>query len=386
MEIKSPIIFTKNTDTNHKTKEYLRLKLFFKRNEPQIFIYVMTKVLVVATSRKTRGGITSVIKAHETGEQWKMYHCKWIETHIDKGTILKLWYFIKGFISYLILLPSYDIIHIHASEPPSAIRKCPFLWWAKIWRKKTIIHFHAFSPDTTINSKYTNIYKYLFGNADIVIVLSNLWRKYVNDAFCLGDKIQVVYNPCMTEITNIQYSQKNHILYAGTVNARKGYADMIKSFALIANKYQNWKIVFAGNGEIEQGKNIAKKLEIEEQTIFLGWINGDEKDKAFKEASVFCLPSYAEGFPMAVLDAWAYGLPVITTPVGGIPDIAKDGINLLLFKPGDIKALANQMERIICDSTLRENISKESIKLAQNTFNIDIINQQIGKLYEKLAS
>ena len=42
------------------------------------------KVLVVATSRKTRGGITSVIKAHEIGEQWKKFHCKWIETHIDK--------------------------------------------------------------------------------------------------------------------------------------------------------------------------------------------------------------------------------------------------------------------------------------------------------------
>ena len=45
----------------------------------------MTKVLVLATSRKTRGGVTSVVKAHEQGEQWKKYHCKWIETHRDNG-------------------------------------------------------------------------------------------------------------------------------------------------------------------------------------------------------------------------------------------------------------------------------------------------------------
>ena len=88
---------------------------------------------------------------------------------------------------------------------------------------------------------------------------------------------------------------------------------------------------------------------------------------------------------MAVLDAWAYGLPVITTPVGGIPDIAKDSENLLLFNPGDIKMLAHQIERMITDSTLRENISKESIKLAQTTFNIDTINRQIGEIYEKLS-
>lgn len=44
----------------------------------------MNKVLIIATSQKTRGGITAVIKAHEVGEQWKKFHCKWIETHIDK--------------------------------------------------------------------------------------------------------------------------------------------------------------------------------------------------------------------------------------------------------------------------------------------------------------
>lgn len=346
----------------------------------------MIKVLVVATSHKTRGGITSVVKAHQKGKQWKEFHCKWIETHIDKGAVPKLWYLIKGFMTYLALLPFYDIVHIHTSEPPSAIRKCMFVWWAKIWRKKVIIHFHAFSPETTIKSKYKNVYKYLFDKADTVIVLSNLWKKYVNETFNLGDKIQVVYNPCTTEVTNKQYPKKNQILYAGTVNARKGYADMIKAFALIAKKYPTWQIVFAGNGEIEQGKRLAKELEIEKQTVFLGWVNGIDKDKAFKEASIFCLPSYAEGFPMAVLDAWAYGLPVITTPVGGIPDIAIDGKNVLLFNPGDTKTLATQMEKLITNTAIRDSIAKESVKLAQTTFNIDTINQQIGRIYKTLST
>ena len=280
----------------------------------------------------------------------------------------------------------YDIVHIHTSEPPSAIRKSLFMWWSKLWKKKVIVHFHAFSPETTINGKYQKVYKYLFSHANKVIVLSQLWEKYVNETFHLGDKIQVIYNPCTTEILPEKYTKQNIILYAGTVNARKGYTDMIKAFAKIAFQYPNWEIVFAGNGEIENGTTLAKELGIDSQTQFLGWISGKDKDKIFKEASIFCLPSYAEGFPMAVLDAWAYGLPVITTPVGGIPDIAKDGENVLLFQPGDCDKLAIQMERMIKDNILRNHLTKQSIILSQTTFNIDTINKEIGILYKNNSS
>lgn len=342
------------------------------------------KVLVVATSHKTRGGVTSVVKAHQKGKQWNDYHCKWIETHIDKGFIWKLWYLIKGWLAFMILLPFCDLVHFHTSEPPSALRKCLFFPFARLWRKKIIVHFHAFSPDTTINSKYKSIYRYLFGGADCVIVLSQLWKQYVNEAFDLGDKVQIIYNPCTTEVLNGTYPKKKQILYAGTVNARKGYADMIKAFAVIARQYPDWSIVFAGNGEVDKGKALAKELDITAQTVFLGWVSGKEKDKAFKEATIFCLPSYAEGFPMAVLDAWAYGLPVITTPVGGIPDIARDGVNLLLFNAGDVEGLAGVMKRMIDDSSLRMRIQEESVRLAQTTFNMDNINGQIGDLYGRL--
>ena len=69
----------------------------------------MARVLVVATSRKTRGGITSVVKAHETGAQWKKYHCRWIQTHRDGNPIRKLWYLFTALIEYACLLPFYDI-------------------------------------------------------------------------------------------------------------------------------------------------------------------------------------------------------------------------------------------------------------------------------------
>lgn len=350
----------------------------------------MTKVLVVATSRKTRGGVTSVVKAHKQGKQWKKYHCKWIETHRDGGFIVKFLMVIPAFVQYLFLLPFYDLVHIHTSEPPSAFRKVAFMWWARLWRKKTIVHFHSFSPETTIRSDFAFLYRYFFGNADRVVVLSEYWKREVHKEIPSA-KVKVIYNPCLAHVSKLSVEfadydgsmhQSHSILYAGTVNHRKGYADMIRAFAQIAIEHQDWQIVFAGNGEIENGKKLADELGISNQTLWLGWVNGENKDKAFREAAVFCLPSYAEGFPMSVLDAWSYGLPVITTPVGGIPDVAKDGENMLLFNPGDIAGLANCMERMISDKNLRRKISRASFGFAQTTFNIETINKELENLYE----
>lgn len=355
----------------------------------------MTKVLVVATSRKTRGGITSVVKAHETGEQWNRFHCEWIETHRDGNLLVKSWWMLCGWLKFIVKLPSCDLVHIHTSEPPSAFRKrVLFMPLCKMMRKKVIVHFHAFSPETTIRSKYRVLYHYLFSKADCVIVLSEYWKREVKKEIP-ETKVEVIYNPCLAEVKDLSVGfadydgpkpKKYSILYAGTVNLRKGYADMIKAFAKIAPRYPDWEIVFAGNGEIEQGKILAKELGISSQTIWLGWVNGADKNRAFREATIFCLPSYAEGFPMSVLDAWSYGLPVITTPVGGIPDVAKDGENMLLFSPGDVDALASCMKYMITDVELRKSISRASIDFARNRFNIETINEEVGELYEKVLA
>lgn len=345
----------------------------------------MTKVLVVATSRKTRGGITAVIKAHEAGSQWSRFHCKWIPTHVDKSMLSKLMYLVRGLTEYLFLLPSADIVHIHTSEPPSAIRKLLFFFPAKWLKKKVVVHFHSFSPDTTINGPHSKLYQKLFCGADVVVVLSNYWKEMVDEKFHLGDRIKVIYNPCPT-ITYLQKYEKNRsILYAGTLDQRKGYADLVRAFSMVAPRHPDWMITLAGNGEIEQARSLAKELGIESQIELLGWVSGERKDKAFKQASVFCLPSYAEGFPMAILDAWAYGLPVITTPVGGVPDVAADGENMLLFNPGDIEMLARKLDLIIGNAELRDKLTKESLKLAKEKFYLNNITVQLAKLYDSVC-
>lgn len=341
----------------------------------------MTRVLVVATSRKTRGGITSVVKAHETGDQWQRFHCHWVQTHRDGPMWRKFLYLGGAMIDFLLRVPFCDIVHIHISQPTTIKRKRPFLMLAKALKKIVLVHFHAYNVEDTISGAFSCRYAEFFNAANKILVLSEWWKEQMCSILSLPSaKIEVLYNPCPM-VKRLVIKQTKSILYAGTVTERKGYGDLIKAFARIADRFPGWRLKIAGNGDIARGRELAKSLGVDTRVDFLGWVSGETKEKTFREAAIFCLPSYAEGFPMAVLDAWAYGLPVITTPVGGIPDVAKDGENMLLFAPGDIDALSYQLECLICDENLRNKISYASLSFSQNGFNHTTINQQLERIY-----
>lgn len=343
----------------------------------------MCRVIVLAPYRQARGGIAAVLKLYEQSAMWGKYHCRWIATYRDGGMLQKLWYLFKGMAEYMIFLPFYDTVHIHFSLSSSARRKYPFFRMAKMMGKKTIIHLHCGSQ---IDDIWNNTYQTMFEQCDCGILLSESLKSKVEEHIGESDKLKVVYNPCPIVPNNTEYEKKNYILFSGTLYDGKGYKDLINAFAKVAVKYPNWKIVFAGNGEVEQAKVLSCQLGIREQVELLGWVGGEAKHKAFSEAKALCLPSYAEGFPMAVLDAWAYGLPVVTTPVGGVPDVAVDGENMLLFEPGDVEMLAKQLERIMSDVQLRRLLSKESLEMAHGQFNLVSITNQIGAIYNQLIT
>ena len=341
----------------------------------------MTKVLVISTSRKTKGGITAVLKLYEQSPMWKEFQCKWIGTHRDGSVIRQLFYYFRAILQYIVCLPFYDIVHFHISLPNTVVRKYPLFKLAKLLDKKTIIHLHCGSQ---IDDIWSPKYQYLFEQCDCGILLSESLKNKIEEYIGKSEKLVVVYNPCPIITNTNQYEKNNHILFSGTLYEGKGYKDLIRAFSKVANKHHEWKIVLAGNGEVEKAKTLAEELGISKQVELFGWVNGEAKHKAFCEAKALCLPSYAEGFPMAVLDAWAYGLPVITTPVGGIPDVAKDNDNLLLFNPGDVKVLSEKLDLIMSDEGLRNKIAIESLNLSKGKFNVNTITKQVANIYKRL--
>ncbi|UTP71920.1 glycosyltransferase family 4 protein [Alteromonas sp. LMIT006] len=341
------------------------------------------KVIVVGSSRQTRGGITSVIKAYENSDIWDKFNCVWVESHIDSGIFNKLFYFMVGLIKFLFEIGGADIVHIHHSEPVSTIRKIPFILLTKLFRKKLIMHFHSFSADTTICGKFRDLYKFVFKKSDFVIVLSEYWKDLLYHEFELCEKVHVIYNPCLPLKDNIVTREKT-ILFAGTITSRKGYSVLLKAFSMFNKKIPGWNLVFAGNGEIEKARREARDYGIIDNTKFLGWVSGTDKEKVFESASIFCLPSFAEGFPMAVLDAVSFGVPVITTPVGGILDAFEHKSNALIFEPGDSDALCLCLEELALNNSLRESIKLQAFKTAKDRFEIQTLNTLMEKLYLRL--
>lgn len=343
----------------------------------------MSKVLIVGTSKYTRGGITAVIKTQQQGEQWGRFHCKWIGYHVDRAAWIKVLYYAYAIVRYCINLPFYQIVHYQFSLQTDAKRSYYFFKIAKLLGKKTIIHLHCGDQLPEI---WSPMYEEMFTKCDMALVLSPSIKRKVEGYIGTNHRVEVLFNPSPTigQITPVEKREKE-ILFAGTLNSNKGYADLIQGFAKIAQKHPDWKVVFAGNGQVEQAKALAQSLGVENQCQFLGWVNGEQKDAAFRRASVLCLASYQEGFPMAVLDAWAYGVPVVSTPAGGLIDIIQEGKNGLLFEAGNIDQMAEKLDRIISDDTLRKDIGGESRMLAYTTFNIKTINNQLGDLYEELS-
>lgn len=340
------------------------------------------KVLVIATSRKSKGGINSVIKAYSSNELWNQWNCYWLETHIDRSRWLKVLFLLRALILFIFKIPFYQIVHIHLSEVPSAIRKSVFIKISKLLNKIIIVHFHSFSTDTTIDGNHQQLYYKIFHSSDKLIVLSKSWENWIIEKWpLLKDKIKVLNNPCIKVAEDSYLPKVKTILFAGMLNERKGYTDLIEGFARTKACKKDWKLILAGNGDIDKGQLLANKLNISEKVIFTGWVSGIEKDNLFRTSSIFCLPSYAEGFPMAVLDAWAYGLPVITTPVGGLPDVLENQKNAIIIKPGEPDDIAKALEMLINDEKLREKLSHESLKLSKTIFSLESITQQLDRIY-----
>lgn len=346
----------------------------------------LPKVIMLSTSRKTRAGIAPVLKMYETTPFWNEMHCKWLQTHRDGNNLRKIGYFVSAFVQYLFFLPFFDIVHIHLAQGISIKRKKIFFEIAKLMKKKTVIHFHP--PGVYVLDKPSdfNMYVALFSRADVVVVLSEQYKKIMTERLKINaSKVVILYNPC--PIVQRESGEKDkYILFAASIIQRKGYSDLLHAFAKISSKYPDWKVIFMGKGEVGNGEKIAKELNIVEKIKFTGWVTDKQKNDYFKSAAIYCLPSYGEGFPMGILDAWAYGVPVVTTPVGGIPDIVKDGINGLLCNPGDQDALAEKLELLMNDNSLSEKLCVESDKYVYGAFDLNYVVNQLQEIYINLNS
>jgi len=345
------------------------------------------RVLVVTTARATRGGIASVVRAMEQDKLWKRFSCRWIETQIDRNLFMKLLYLVRSYLQFFIFVPFYDLLHFHTVPGNSTLNHLPLQQWARFLGKKTIIHLHI--GDQLHDYADNLAFKTLLNRADLILAISEMAKSALESLYRVKVPVEVLYNACPEVIRRKPPTVDNTaqtILVAGIIDKNKAYDIIIRAFAKVSDDFPDWRLVFAGNGAIDDAQQIAAAHGINGRVTFPGWVSGGIKDELFANSTVYCLVSYKEGFPVAVLEAWNWQLPVICTPVGGLSDVVVDGVNVLVVKPGNVDELAAAMQKLMADPLLRNRLAEKSHQLLNERFRARLIYSRLETIYLKLSS
>ncbi|MBW4481989.1 MAG: glycosyltransferase family 4 protein [Tildeniella torsiva UHER 1998/13D] len=353
-------------------------------------------IIGIGPSLTEQGGMGSINKMIQelTSPDFSLrYIATWDSS--QKGS-QKVFYFLRSFFVFLsvIFQKEIDLVHIHFSERGSLARKILIGSIAYQAGIPIILHAHGcefhlfYSELPNILKRVINAF---FKRSSILIVLSESWKEfYINNCKLSSDQIIVLNNPVVfpklipsRSAAPLSKDSCINFLFMGKINERKGVYDLIHSISMMSTEdKEKTKILFAGSGEIEQLKRFADDFDVLDQLQFLGWVNAKVRDRLLAEADVFVLPSYNEGLPMALLEAMSWGLPVITTAVGGIPEIITPDVNGFLLQPGDTAGLSHAMSILINNKDLRSNLgskAREGIAL----LDIENYSQRLFNLYKK---
>jgi glycosyltransferase involved in cell wall biosynthesis len=154
-------------------------------------------------------------------------------------------------------------------------------------------------------------------------------------------------------------------VFLGRFGERKGIFDLIAAISALPPAVRDrLRLVAAGDGEVEQARAAVRDAGLERRIEIRDWLAPAERDALLGRAQLFVLPSSNEGLPMALLEAMAWGLAPVVTPVGGIGDVVTDGGNGILVPPRDRSALTAALERLLTDDEERAKLgaaARESV-------------------------
>ena len=343
-------------------------------------------VLVVGPAPESKGGVASVIAAHMQAKTWRTFGCELVPTYLhDRGKGRKLAITLTAYLRSLVKMPFASLVHIHLAGESSLLRKLPVVALAKFWRKPVLVHVHAYSPDSLFKKTPRWATRYVLTAAKRIIALSEQWRQVIDEHVPAG-KTTVIHNPAMMpNLSDGIDSRPPVVVFLGRLEPRKGVSDLIHAAQTVLQTVPDAKFLLAGTGEVEKAETLSQQLGISASIQCLGWISREGLPNLLAQAAVFCLPSYDEGVPMSVLEAMSAGIPVVTTPVGGIPSFIQDGVSGILVQPGDTVSLARELTRLLQNpGQLRSQLGAAGRQVATDRCSLAKIEHDLQILYQEL--
>lgn len=291
-----------------------------------------------------------------------------------------------------------DLVHINPSfSKKSLLKNLPIVNVANKNKIPVIIFFHGW--DTNFEKYFKNKlilrkFREIYGSAKIIFVLAT---EFKNKLVELGfDEKRITVETTMVDDSLVESfnfekkivkSQTKHhinILFLSRIEKNKGIYEAIDAFKRIKKNTSNARFIVAGDGrELCSVKKYVHKLKLRD-VYFPGFLINQSKIDVLEQADLLLFPtSYGEGMPIAVLESLAFGLPIISRPVGGLKDFFQNGKMGYLIKGTDPNIFAEFIEKLIKNPQKRKQISKYNYEYAKQHFLASRVTSRIEKFYIK---
>ncbi len=297
---------------------------------------------------------------------------------------------------FYLLIPflnkNFDVIHCHFG--PNGIHGS--LLKKMGVRGKYITTFHGYDMSSIILNNGEMIYKDLFNDGDLFLPISDYWGKKLIDLGC--DENKIIVHRMGINLQNLKFLERKkqpekpiRILTVGRLVEKKGHKYSIQAISKVIKKCRNIEYVIAGGGPLRKElENLVSELRIEDYVKFLGPVNQDEVLNLYDQAHIFLLPSMTasdgdkEGIPVALMEAQAMGLPVISTLHSGIPELVIDGKSGFLVPEKDVDTLVKKIEYLIEHPEIWPKFGSYGRKFVEEKYNIRKLNQRLLEIYSNL--
>ena len=334
----------------------------------------------------------------------KEFNCRYINLstsrsidEIGKGSVAKWWRYlgilIQIFWNLVVFRPA--IVYLTLTAKGSGFYKDAILvLLIKAFGKKVVYHFHNKGVSERQSFKIDNwLYKKVFKNAEIILLSKHLYpdiQKYVAEE-------QVHYCPngipdsLSSNSIKRQCEEKTKvtILFLSNLIASKGLFVLLDACAILQQKNIPFECVFVGGiGDVseKQFTEKVKELKLKQQVFYDGKKYGDDKILAFKNADIFVLPTYYnnECFPLVLLEAMQFGIPIISTEEAAITEIVEDVKTGFLVSKRDAPALAEKLELLIHNKDLRLSMGLAGRKKYEAEFTVASFEKRFISIIHQL--
>lgn len=340
------------------------------------------RILTIGPDPKAKGGMASVIAF--LAPMYEPFHL--IVTYKEISKIGKVLLFVNAVLKtfYYCVFRQIDVIHIHTANYIDFYRNLVLMYIGKLFNKRVLLHIHG-SLFNEFYSTHPCFVASVCRSADALVTVSSTFVKMLRR---YGLNEHIYYLPNCVELPELYRTEQHHnklrLVFVGRINEVKGIYDVLECLHKYKEQLQDKvELHIGGIGDEERFLKMMTDYDLSSMIVQHGWVVGKEKEDLFCSSDVFIHPSHFESFGIAILEAMSYGLPVITTLIGGIPDFFEDKKSGVAVTPGNVDEIYEAILLFLNDRSCISRMGKYGREEAKRFTPLQI-EQHLQNIYIKL--